>query len=205
MTRKLFKKHNVVNVYFEGKVVEDDDKIIERDIFRNYIRLKTIQICGSASNLFGNLYLFPYHHGNHKGTQVYLKVGTRNILTQKQLMDMIKRYIPTNKKITIRIHEFKFKNSHYTIEMLKFVGYAWGCLVRGNITEDKKFRDNILRRYIPGSGDKLSKEQKKRLSPDEWLNLIHHMFLSLDIDYNEEALIYGLGKERIQYNINKSK
>ena len=102
-------------------------------------------------------------------------------------------------------YEFKFKNSHYTIESLKFWGYYCGQVVQNDIMNDGKFRNNILRKFNELSGDKLSKGQKKRLSCEEWLNLLHHMFLSLGIDYEEEAVIYGLGNKRIQYNINRTR
>ncbi len=204
MTKKLFPKHNVVNVYFEGKEVMYLEKVKERKSFVEYFRIKLMQSC-DLTTLFGNYYMFPYNSEFHNTQQVYLKIGVREILSFNGLTEIIKGYKPKNENIYLETHKFKFKNSHYTIEVLKFYGYSWGDIVQNRILSDKKFRNNILRKFNNLSGDKLSKEQKKRLTCEEWLNLMHHMFLSLGIDYEEEALIYGLGNKGIQYNINKTR
>lgn len=202
MTNKLFKRHNVVNVYFEGENLTYDEKIDERLSFKGYLWSKLVSNC-DYSSLFGNYYNFPYDNKNAKTSNVYIKIGIRYLFTRNQLMKIIKGYTPKNNKIKLRFHEFKLKNSHYTIESLKFAGYACATVCQ-NVVSDRKFRNNILRRFNSLSGDKLTKSQKNKLMSGEWLNMIHHMFLSLNIDYDEEALIYGLGKERIQFNLNKT-
>ena len=202
--RKLFKKHNVINVYFEGKDITYEDKIKERALFKSYFMTKLNQSF-SPNYGFGNYYDFPYDYNTHTTNNVYLKLGIKCLWTRNELMKILKNYVVRNKKIKLRFHEFKFQNSHYNIECMKFVGYASGTLIINGLTSNNKFRNNELRKYNKLSGDKLSKFQKGRLTQDEWLNMIHHMFLSLNIDYDEEALIYGLGKERIQFNLNRGK
>lgn len=204
MTKKLFQKHNVVNVYFEGKEATYKDKIKERDKFKEYL-FETIKKSFNPEIGFGNYYNFPYDHNIHNTNSVYLKIGVKYLWTRNQFMKILKSYEVKNKNIKLRFQEFKFKNSHYTIEILKFTGYACGTIMYNNTISKKKFRNNILRKFNKINGDRLSKGQKKRLTCEEWLNLMHHMFLSLDINYQEEALIYGLGNKRIQYNINRSR
>jgi len=201
--RKLFKKHNVINVYFEGKDITYEDKYKEMCKFNKHLQ----SLFNSINRNYGagNCYLFPYTYKNHNTSYVYVKIGIRQSITRNDLMKFIKNYHIKNDKIKIRTHEFYFKNSHYTIEALKFTGYFFGVLVGGELLNNYKFKNNELRKFNKLSGDKLSKFQKGRLTQDEWLNMIHHMFLSLNIDYDEEALIYGLGKERIQFNLNRGK
>lgn len=191
---KLFKKHNVVNVYFESndKKVKTKDKIKEAGHFYDYV-MGTLQRCVKL----GDCYLFPYFSED----KVYFKVGVKNSLSRKQLGSVIKNYPIRHKKMETFHHWFdNFKKEHYTIEKLKFVGFYMSIIVKEELLKDRKFIRNSLGKTCSLSGDK---RKGINLSDDEWLNLLHHMFLPLVIEYTDEIKIYQKAIAQMQYNVNK--
>jgi hypothetical protein len=89
----------------------------------------------------------------------------------------------------------------WDMELMKFLAYSTYELIQKHFKNNKNYYEKSKMRYRDNWGRKNKKENKPKMSENDWKHYIHHIFNMMGYGYNKEVYLHSVMVAGLHYNM----